>query len=241
MLASLTELKSYRVEGIDGDIGRIEDIVFPHNEWTLRYVVVTMEEMARQALLLSASFGGLNRQSHVLSANVRREQVTDTEPLDRSRPLDQRDEQRLHDMYGWPVYWWQEEHERKPMGGVWDESRAELNPDEPEYHGAQMLFASDLISVYNLEGEGGEVGVVQDFVVDDETWTIPCMVADAATGGGRVLVATDYVQTIDLGAKNIYATLSADVIRGGPAIESEQPVTPELQRTLREYYEQYTR
>ncbi len=68
MLVSLTELKTYRVEGTDGDIGRIDDLVVPQNEWIARYIVVTMEDLDRSALLLTASLGQLNRRKHTLSA-----------------------------------------------------------------------------------------------------------------------------------------------------------------------------
>ncbi len=39
MLVSLTELRSYRIESTDGDIGRIDDLMFFRGEWTVRYVV----------------------------------------------------------------------------------------------------------------------------------------------------------------------------------------------------------
>jgi hypothetical protein len=40
-------------------------------------------------------------------ADIRREQVANTPPLDRAEPLTRQDEQELHDLYGWPVYWWE--------------------------------------------------------------------------------------------------------------------------------------
>ncbi len=44
MLASLTELRSYRVRGTDADLGKINDLGFRQNDWVVRYVVVGMEE-----------------------------------------------------------------------------------------------------------------------------------------------------------------------------------------------------
>ncbi len=242
MLASLTELKSYYVEGTDGEIGRIADLGFREDEWTVRYVVVDMEDLERQALLLSAYLGNLNREKHTLSADVRRDQVANTPAFDRAEPLTRRGEQELHNLYGWPVYWWEQEHEITPIGGLWDEPVEESeNPDAPEEAGPELLFAGDLIKVYSIQPEGGEIGTLQDVIVEDEGWTIPYLVVNVEPSGRRVLLASDYVQMIDVGARSIQVSVPRDIILNSPVIASEEPVTPQLQQSLREYYDQYSR
>ncbi len=250
MLASLTELRAYRVRGTDGEIGRFTDVCFPDNEWLVRYVVVAMEDLGREALLLSTYLGRLNRGAHILSAETRREQVANTPPFDRAEPITRQEEKKLHDLYGWPIYWWEEEHDIAPIGGLWDEERtpeqsaesaagAEAETEiEPE--GTQLLFAGDLVEVYGIQAEGGEVGTLQDIIVDDETWMIPYLVVNLAEAQ-RVLLATDYVDTIDLGTRDVYVSLPRDVILAGPAVSAEEPITPALVQSLREYYDQYTR
>jgi hypothetical protein len=250
MLASLTELRAYRVRGTDGEIGRFDDLCFPDSEWVVRYVVVAMEDLGREALLLSTYLGRLNRGTHVLSAETRREQVANTPPFDRSQPITRQEEKELHDLYGWPVYWWEQEHDIAPIGGLWEEERVPEQVEESaaeaaaeteiEPEGAQLLFAGDLVEVYGIQAEGGEVGTLQDLVVDDETWMIPYLVVSLPESQ-RVLLATDYVETIDLGTRDLYLGLPRDVILGGPVVSGEEPITPALARSLREYYDQYTR
>jgi sporulation protein YlmC with PRC-barrel domain len=242
MLASLTELKTYRVQGTDGDLGKINDLCFRQNEWIARYVVVEMEDLEREALLLSSYLGRLNRETHTLSADVRREQVTNTDPPDRSQPLGEQEELRLHDEYGWPAYWWQEEYDLGPVGGLWsEEPQAPEDPDEPVLESSRLMFAGDLPEVYTVEAEGGEIGRLLDVIVDDETWSIPYMVVGDPSGAGRMLVATDYVQTIDLGTRSIYLSLPTDAVVNSPVLSSVEPITPELEQSLREYYDRYSR
>ncbi len=242
MLASLTELRSYRVEGADGEIGRIADLGFREDEWIVRYVVVDMEDLDRQALLLSAYLGNLDRARHTLTADIRREQVANTPPFDRAEPLTRQEEQELHNLYGWPVYWWEQEHEITPIGGLWDEPVEESeNPDEPEEAGPELLFVGDLAEVYGIQPEGGEVGVLQDVIVEDERWTIPYLVVHVPPSGRRILLASDYVQMIDVGARSIQVSVPRDAIVHSPVIASEEPITAELQQSLREYYDQYSR
>lgn len=242
MLASLTELKSYRVEGTDGEIGRTSDLCFREDEWIVRYMVVDMEDLDRQALLLSAYLGRLDRAKHTLAADIRRDQVANTPPLDRAEPLTRQDEEELHNLYGWPVYWWEQDQGITPIGGLWDEPVQESeNPDEPDEAGPELLFASDLIEIYGIQPEGGELGILQDVIVEDESWTIPYLVVHVPSLGRRVLLASDYVQAIDVGARSIQVSVPRDAVMHSPVIASEEPITTELQQSLREYYDQYSR
>lgn len=243
MLASLTELRSYYVKGTDGEVGRIEDLCFRQDEWIVRYVVVNMEDLGREALLLSAYLGSCHRGTHTVSADIRREQVENTPSLDRTQPLTKRDEQELHELYGWPVYWWEQEQEITPIDDLWGESAEEppaAEEQQEEDEGPQLQFASDLIEIYGIQSDDGEVGILQDMIVDDETWAISYLVVNVPASGGRVLLATDYIQTMDLAARRIYVAVTREAIVNSPVVSSEQPLTPELQRSLREYYDQYS-
>jgi hypothetical protein len=242
MLASLTELKSYYVKGQDGEIGRLDDLCVRDDEWIVRYVVVDMVDLDREALLLSAYLGRLDRQTHTLFADIRREQVENTPPFDRTQPLTRRDERELHDLYGWPIYEWEQEQEITPVGGLWDEPQMEPeNPDQAEEEGPQLQFVGDLIAVYGVQAEGEEIGVLQDVIVEDETWNMPYLVVNLQPAGGRVLLASDYIQTIELAARRIHVALTRDAIVHGPVVTAEEPITPELVQSLREYYDQYSR
>jgi len=232
------------VKGVDGEIGRIEDLCFREDEWTVRYVVVAMEDLAREALLLSAYLGPFQRDTHTVPADIRREQVQNTPALDRTQALTQQDEQELHELYGWPVYWWEQEHEITPIDDLWGESAEEppvAAEPEPEEEGPQLQFVSDLLEIYGVQSDDGEVGILQDVIVEDETWAITYLVVNLQPAGHRVLLATEYVQTVDLGARRIYLAVTKDAIVNSPIVSSEQPLTPELEQSLREYYDQYSR
>jgi hypothetical protein len=244
MLASLTELRSYYAKGTDGEIGRLADLCFREDEWIVRYVVVALEDLGREALLLAAYLGPFHRDTHTVSADIRREQVESTPALDRTQPLTQRDEQELHELYGWPVYWWEQEHEIIPIDDLWgeavEEPQAGAEPEEEE-EGPQLQFVSDLLEIYGIQSDDGEAGILQDVIVDDETWAISYLVVGVPPAGNRVLLATEYIQTMDLGARRIYMAVTKDAIVNSPAVSSEQPITPELEQSLREYYDQYSR
>jgi hypothetical protein len=242
MLASLAELRSYYIRGRDGEIGRIADLCFREEEWIARYVVVTLEDLGREALLLAAYLSRLDPDTHTVWADIRREQVENTPPLDRAESLTRQREQELHELYGWPIYWWEQEQQVTPIGGLWDELQIESeDPDAPDQAGPQLLFAGDLIDVYHIQSEDGEVGILKDMIVEDESWIIPYIVVHLQPSGNWVLLASDDIQTIDLGARSIHVAVPRDVIANSPVLSSEEIVTPELQQSLREYYDRYSR
>lgn len=47
MLRSVKSLRDDPIQATDGDLGRIDDIGFRHNDWIVRYGVIDMEERAR--------------------------------------------------------------------------------------------------------------------------------------------------------------------------------------------------
>ena len=116
-----------------------------------------------------------------------------------------------------------------------------------------MLASLTELRDYRVQATDGDLGRIADLgfrqnewiaryvVVDDETWSMPYLVVGAPSGAERSLIATDYVQTIDLGTRNIYLSLPADAVAHSPVLIASEPVTPELEQSLREYYDRYSR
>ena len=129
-----------------------------------------------------------------------------------------------------------------PMGTKPNVVKPVKNPDVEEFEGPELQRASDLPGLYSIQTDGGEAGMLKDFVVDDGTWDISYLVIDTSLQASqRVLVATDYVQRVDWLGKSIHISLSIDDIAGSPAFASEEPITLEFEHTLREYYDRYSR
>jgi hypothetical protein len=64
---------------------------------------------------------------------------------------------------------------------------------------------------------------------------------DLPTLGRCVLLASELLQAIDRAARCIHVSVSPDAILHGPVVSAQEPITPELQQSLREYYDQYAR
>lgn len=66
----------------------------------------------------------------------------------------------------------------------------------------------------------GEIGHLEDFIVDDESWTIRYMVVDTRNWwpGRKVLVAPKWIQRVRWSDSMVYVDLSRDAIKNGPPI-----------------------
>jgi sporulation protein YlmC with PRC-barrel domain len=84
--------------------------------------------------------------------------------------------------------------------------------------GSHLLSSAELVG-YSLEAPDGEIGHVEDFLVDDESWAIADMVVDTRKwfpGGKRVLVPPTAVAAIDRPAKKVRVRLTRDEVRNSP-------------------------
>jgi sporulation protein YlmC with PRC-barrel domain len=103
----------------------------------------------------------------------------------------------------------------------------ESNPEVEENPGAggpdraHLVSSAELLG-YGLEAPDGEIGHVEDFVVDDESWAIADMVVDTRNwfpGGKRVLVPPTAVAEIDRPAKKVRVRLTREEVRNSPEAE----------------------
>ncbi len=77
------------------------------------------------------------------------------------------------------------------------------------------------VTGYSIQKTDGEIGHVDDFIVDDDAWTIRYMVIDTGTWlpGKKILVAPRWIATVDWKNSNVYVNLSREAIKSGPEFD----------------------
>jgi sporulation protein YlmC with PRC-barrel domain len=101
-----------------------------------------------------------------------------------------------------------------------------------------LQFATDLPDAYAVHANEGEAGVVQDVVVDDETWQIQYLAVQILSKRHSVLIETDGVSEVDWIAKDIYVSLPVSTIVEAPVYHPQEPLTAQRQRDVHAYYRQ---
>ena len=142
-----------------------------------------------------------------ITLSIARDEFEHGPGVETNLPVSRQNEIALSQHYGWPRFW--EEH---PGGGViapatpsMQPLRSKDQPADPAARGAANgdgdphLRSAREIEGYHIEATDGEIGHVDDLIVDDETWTIRYMPVDTRNWmpGRRVLVAPAWVTAID--------------------------------------------
>ena len=84
----------------------------------------------------------------------------------------------------------------------------------------------------------GEIGHVEDFLVDDESWAVRYLVIDTSNwiGGRTVLVAPDWVRRIDWHDRLLLVDLTRDAIKNSPEYDPTVELDRDYEDQLYEYY-----
>ncbi len=203
MLRSIKELLGYAIRARDGNIGKVHDFFFDDQFWTVRYLVINTGKWlpGRRVLVSPIAFGEPDWATQVLHVKLTKEMVEKTPDVDTDKPVSRQKEIDLHEHFGWPYYWsgdvyWgggvstmagRDDIAREPL----TESKAVLTEKSV---GDPNLRSIREVRDYHIQASDGEIGHVDDFIVDDKMWIIRYTVVDTrnwwpgkeGTAGGTV-------------------------------------------------------
>lgn len=248
MLHSVTNLKRFAIRATDGDIGRVHDVLFDDEHWTVRYLVVDTGTWlpGRQVLISPFAIGRLIEKDEVLTVAATRAQIEHSPDIDTHQPISRQYEAAYARYYGYPFYW--------GGTGVWgmkrypaqghvptpppDHSRpgpfikseqpaldtlAELNP------GDVHLRSCNAAAGYVLHATDGEIGHVDDFLVEDGTWTIAHLIVATSNWwfGHKVMIAPRWIDTISWVDSRAVVRATRDAIRRAPRYDPDALAAPD--------------
>lgn len=106
-LRSVREVTGYHVEGRDGRIGHVDDLIAETDEWVIRYIVIDPRDWwpAAKVLVDPRWVERFHWNAQQLDVNLPRETIRNGPRYDPSVPINRDYEERLYDFYGRPRYW----------------------------------------------------------------------------------------------------------------------------------------
>src|SRR5665811_971895 len=77
------------------------------------------------------------------------------------------------------------------------------------------LRSTHEVSGYNIQAADGEIGHVEDFIIDDETWAIRYLIIDTQNWwpGKKVLVSPQWIERVSWGESKVFLNLSQESIK----------------------------
>lgn len=257
MLRSTHELQDYTMGASDGPIGRVSDVYFDDDAWVVRYLVVdTGSWLASRLVLISPmAIGHPDRAGRLLPLRITREQVRNSPDIDTSRTVSRQHEVAYLGYYGYPSYW--------EGGGLWGAGlypnlmlpddvirgadRAEREREDAVQLRAERerqrsddphLRSCKAVTGYRIHANDGEIGHVDDLLVDEDTWAIRYLVINTSNWwvGHQVLVAPHWITGVSWDERSVSVDLTRHAIQDAPPFESAGALNREREISLHAFH-----
>jgi hypothetical protein len=241
MLRSMTDLRNYRIEAIDADMGAVRDLLFDDRSWTMRYIVVDTRTWlpGRRVLISPVSVSRIDWAARHIRVQLTKDQVKDSPTLEKNKPVSRQHEEKLAAYYGWPGYWAMPDPSAVP-GGAQGRTLTEHYAQHDAPLGAYDPNLRSLREVcgYRINAHDGSIGHIEDFIGDDHNWAIRYMVVDTRNWlpGKRVLVSPAWVEKVDWERARVHMNLDCQQIEGAPAFDPDAPINREFEVRLYDFY-----
>ena len=241
MLNDAKTLKGYKLNGLDGEIGKIKEFYFDDHYWTIRYLVADTGNWLRdrQVLISPRALGAINKNVKNIAVNLTKKQIEDSPSISSDKPVSRQFEESYYGYYSWPMYWagpymWGD----YPYPYIGDNPGAlpEATLDKKGWD--PHLRSTGAVTNYAIQAKDGEIGHVTDFIIDDETWAIRYLIVDTGNWwpGKIVLVSPRWIKRISWSESNVYVDLSRATIKQSPAYHAGTPLNREYEEELHRHY-----
>ena len=230
MLDKARTLVGYKLQSLDGEIGTVKDFYFDDHYWTIRYLVADTGEwlVSRQVLISPHSLAGVDSDQGSIAVKLTKDQIEHSPSLNRDKPVSRQFERAYFGFYGLPVY----------FGFEPDRIKAGNSAQTRKKRGDPDLRSTHDVSGHHVEASDGEIGHVEDFLIDDETWVIRYLIVDTKDWlpGKRVLISPKWIERVSWSEKQVVVDLTREAIQQAPEYTDSPPLTRDQEIALHRHY-----
>lgn len=237
MLKSGLALQGSNIEAVDGPIGEIKDLLFDDANWTVRYVVVDTGAWlpGRKVLLPPATLKEPDWVARKVPATLTRDQVRNSPDIDTDQPVSGRQAMALQGYFGLPYPYWTP---RDTFGVPPPVTVTAMTDRREKTEGDPHLRSMTEVKNYYIEAVDGDLGHVEDFIVDYADWVVRYLVVDTKNWwpGKKVLLPPQWVDEVNWDDVKVRVELERELIRRGPTYNPQEPIDRDLEEKIYGYY-----
>jgi PRC-barrel domain len=243
MLNKAQTLKGYKLHSLDGEIGKIKEFYFDDHHWTIRYLVADTGNWltGTQVLISPYALAAVNKEEQYIAIDLTKKQIEDSPSLNTDKPVSRQFEEGYYEYYGWPMYW----------GGpfMWGaypsypyivrDREKWREPTQGEKAWDPHLRSTQDVSGYHIQAADGDIGHVEDFIIDDETWAIRYLIVDTQNwwAGKKVLVSPQWIELVSWSESTVFVNLTREAIKQSPEYTEESLLTRDYETGLHRHYD----
>jgi hypothetical protein len=240
MLIKAKTLQGYKLNGLDGEIGKVKEFYFDDLHWVIRYLVADPGNWltsGRQVLISPYALLAVNTEAEHIDIDLTTQQIVNSPSLDHDKPVSQQFEQSYYGYYGWPKYWdgphmWGSYptiiHDRDK----WKETVQSGKSWDPH------LRSTHSVSGHDIQAIDGDIGHVEDFILDDETWAIRYLIIDTRKRwlGTKVLLSPRWIERVSWNELKVFVNISCEAIKQSPEYTEGSLLTRDYETELHQHY-----
>jgi uncharacterized protein YrrD len=212
------QLYGTEIDAQDGRIGSVHDLYFDDQAWTVRYLIIDTGKWlpGRKVLIVPAAILQPWHGESALPVKMTKNQIISSPDIDTAQPISRKAEHLLHSHYGWIPYWGAGMPvlpPPPPLAASSTEERREASR-EAESLSDQVLRSTKEVKEYRVRATDGEIGHIEDFVLDDDCSHILFLTIDLGEwiSEKQVLLSPRVVSKIDWATSRVEVEVSRRVI-----------------------------
>lgn len=254
MKRNIKSLLGFTLSATDGEIGKVKDFYFDDKTWTIRYLIVETGSWlhGRKVLISPEALFATDWVGETFPVNLTKEQIRNSPDIDTEKPVSRQQEMKLYEYYPWTGYW---------SGSLWgggfgtigmvtptpvsaQQAAYETEPDlaENESSGDQHLRSTDTVKGYSIKAIDGEIGDVEDFIVDDNTWKIDFIIADTGNWfpGKKVLISPNWIKEVKWETSSVIVDVTVDRVKNSPEYDPDRVISEVYEENLHNHYGRFS-
>jgi uncharacterized protein YrrD len=248
MLWDASAVKAYAIAGSDGQLGTVNDLLFEDSDWKIRWLVVDTGYWlhGRKVLIPVSALGHPDPAKREFAVKLTRLQIRQSPDAEKDLPVSRQAERRLYDYYGWDPYW-----TTSYFGGgsiaapfvppLFHSGSVPRDPgtvDTSQRDGDPHLRSVEVVTGYHVHATDGDIGHVEDFLLDDAKWNFRYIKVDTKNWwpGARVLISPHSIRSIDVAQKRVELNVSRKKVRESPPYDASNTVDGAYDETFLTYY-----
>lgn len=265
MLNAISSLHGFDIRATDGSLGTVSDFLIDDSTWKVRWMVVDTggwlsgrKVLVHPSAVMSAEYGAMQ-----LKVSLSKAQVKDSPDIAEDQPVSQQMQSDLYSYYGWDPLWGGGVYGAGMYGGsmyaggmgaiaspisspaffgasaVQEAERQARRGDTDPEPGDPHLRSLAEITVYHVHATDGDIGHIEDLLIDSETWTVRYLIVDTANWwfGQHVLVSPHAVTGVDWSDRHVRLDITKERVRSSPAWNPAEAISDAYEKRLNHHYD----
>lgn len=245
MKHSLNEISTYAIKTIDEAEGNVKDILFDEVEWIVRYVETDfgIELSGTRKLIPRVFFKNPNWDEQHFPVKLTKFDLKDCPDIALHLPISRIYEQKVYEHFKEDEYWLQSyitpfgipaiTHPIPSMGV------SERMIDERKLKTHLRSFQE--IKGYEVHALDGNIGQINNIIIDDKDWSIRYAVIDTSSWlpwSKNVLIGVNWMDEISYTSKQIKINLDVETIKSAPEFDHSEPIDEKYEKMLNEHFDE---